>query len=163
MAHSLRLTMILIGLLLVWGPVPGAIADELFICEGNKILRVSLSKLDHMKRTNACVAAHYGVEIQAKKTTSAGVKTRPHKLLSGPTRVYKKPDKKTKSAPVKAATTVRTLPAKSRKTKALAEVKVYKRGEALPIEDVAAEPSDHRNIKVLNGKTKPEKWYRHVY
>lgn len=162
MAHSLRLTMISIGLLLVWGPMPGAIADELFICDGNKNLRVPLDKLEDMKRTNACVAAHYGLEIQEKNKPSAVAKTRLHKLLSGPTRVHKKPQK-TMSAPAKAATVVRTLPAKSSASKALAKVKIYKRGETLPIEDIAAEPSDHRNIKVLNGATKPEKWYRHVY
>jgi len=162
MAHSLRLTMISIGLLLVWGPVPGALADELFICEGNKNLRVPLDKLDHMKRTNACVAAHYGLEITKETMASTTRDARLHKLLSGPVRVHKKPVKG-KSVPSKAATTVRTLPAKSTASKVSAEVKVYKRGEALPIEEIAAEPSDHRNIKVLNGKTKPEKWYRHVY
>ena len=162
MARSVRLMMISIGLLLVWSPVPGAIADELFICDGNKNVRVPLDKLDHMKRTNACVAAHYGLEIKDKSKPVAASKPSSHKLLSGPVRVHTK-SAKGKPVASKAATTVRTLPAKSTAFKASSEIRIYKRGEALPLEEIAAEPSDHRNIKVLNAKTKPAKWYRHIY
>ncbi len=162
MAHSLRLMIISIGLLLVWPPVTGAIADELFICDGNKNLRVPLEKLDHMKRTNACVAAHYGLEVKAKKEPATTSKARLHKLLSGPVRVHKKPAK-AKPVASKPATTMRTLPAKPTSAQASSEVKIFRRGEALPIEEIAAKPSDHRNIRVLNAKTKPAQWYHHVY
>jgi len=165
MAQNARIITILIGLFFICGPITAANADELFICDGNKNLRVPFDKLDHMKRTNACVAAHYGLEIEKKITPLASNKMRLHNLVSGPVRVLKKPVGAKTQAKKAAATetTVRTLPAKSAFTSDTSDVKIYKRGEALPIEEVGAEPSDHRNVKVLNAKSKPAKWFNHVY
>ncbi len=165
MAQSARFITILIGLFLVLGPTTGANADELFICDSNKNLRVPLDKLDYMKRTNDCVASHYGLEIKGKYTADASNEARLHKLLSGPVRVHKKPvgAKLQVSKAAAGATMVRTLPAKSAFKSDVSGIKIYKRGEALPIEEIAAEPSDHRNVKVLNAKSKTAQRFSHVY
>lgn len=164
MAHSARCFTILIGLCFFFAPATGVVADELFICDGNKNVRVPLDKLEHMKRTNACVAAHYGIEIKEKIEPVAKADQAPPKLVSGPVRVIKKTvraePKKKKSATQHI--TRRTVPAKSA-LKSNEPAKIYKAGEALPVEDVAAKPSDHRNVKVLNAKSKPNKWFKHIY
>lgn len=166
MVHSFRLMLVSIGLLLVWAPATGAYADELFICNGNQTLRVPLDNLEHMKQTNACVAAHYGIEIKEKIAKPVVGKTLLRRLVSEPVRVHKKTAKAkvVSKKPAKKTTLVRTLPAaKKTSAKATSEVKIKRRDQPLPAEEIAADPSDHRNIRVLNATTKPTQWYRHIY
>ena len=169
MTHTLRLILVSIGLLLVCGPQTVALADEVFICDGNKVVRVALNKLDHMKRTHACVAAHYGLKVAAvPAAVKAGDTGRVHKLISGPTRA-KRPTR----APKKAAQTRKAESGKVAKVKTSLpkktarltkpEFKVYRQDEALPVEEIAAGPSDYRNVRVLNAKSQPAQWHRHVY
>lgn len=38
-------------------------ADEAYLCDGGRIVKVAFGKLEEMKRTDACVAAHYGMSV----------------------------------------------------------------------------------------------------
>jgi hypothetical protein len=38
-------------------------ADEAFLCDGGRIVKVAFGKLEEMKRTDACIAAHYGLSV----------------------------------------------------------------------------------------------------
>ena len=169
MAQHLRVMVVSLGLVLLWAPQFRAIADEMFICDGNKIVRVAFEKLAHMKRTNACVAAHYGLEIKPVPAEPAALNTaRSDKFQSGPVRAHRpaaKPAPKAKKADVQVSTKQATQKTQGRlpAQKAPSESRIFRSDEALPIEEISAEPSDYRNIRVLNAKTKPTQWYRHVY
>lgn len=165
----------------------GANADEVFICEGNKMLRVELDKLEHMKRTNACVAAHYGLVVQkpapkakrATKTSSGAAKpampvplkadaTKPKKRASKPLRASRqKSSQPAAVAKLGRADGKASKPPRINKNSGQAGLSVKRQG-ALPkepahVQDISAEPSDYRNVRVLNARSKPEQWYRHVY
>lgn len=173
MIDSQRLILISASLVLAWGPITSVSADEVFICGGDKVVRVALDKLADMKRTNACVAAHYGLEIKptpvAQPQDSEGVLRR---LLSKPVRAKRPPAKEHKAAkstagPERTAKSKPSAAAKKKATKSAKvqdlPVKVYKSGDALPVEEIAAKPSDYRNVRVLNGKTPTTRMHRHLY
>jgi hypothetical protein len=46
-------------------------ADEAYLCDGGRIVKVPFGKLEEMKRTDACIAAHYGLSVVAP----AGIET----------------------------------------------------------------------------------------
>lgn len=53
-------------------PIGTVRADEAYLCDGGRIVYVPWGKLEEMKRTDACIARYYGVEIAAvPPTTSA--------------------------------------------------------------------------------------------
>lgn len=167
----------LAGLCAVPGWASLAQADEVFICDGNTVVRVALKDLDAVKRTNPCVAAHYGLTVMSKPVAADAAKTGARARQSAvkssnrakpsivKTATPRKPVSKTNTVSAKTRAVphkTRTKPAKTRQPSDTS-VKVYKADEALPVEEVHAKPSDYRNIRVLNGKSKPAKWYRHVY
>ncbi|MCH9764876.1 MAG: hypothetical protein K0U34_02635 [Alphaproteobacteria bacterium] len=160
MAWTLRMT--LLTLILVGSIGCGiATAGEVYICDRNKVVTVAPGQLEHMKRTNACIAAHYGLRLPENTAVKVAASTE-SQLVSGPVRVQR-PEKKigvaaTKSSAKAAAAAVPKV------TQKVAKPQVpVPHDTALPVEEVAADPSDYRNIRVLNAKTKPAQWYRHVY
>lgn len=40
-------------------------AEEAFLCEGGRVVRVTLGQLEDMKRTDPCVAAYYGLTVRS--------------------------------------------------------------------------------------------------
>jgi hypothetical protein len=46
------------------GHVPAS-ADEIFVCEGGRLVRVDVETFETLKRTDPCVARYYGLEIAA--------------------------------------------------------------------------------------------------
>lgn len=45
------------------GAPVAALADEAYVCEGGRIVYVAFGDLERLKRTDACIAAHYGLQI----------------------------------------------------------------------------------------------------
>lgn len=169
MAHHLRILLVSMGMLLASGPQSAAVGDEVFICDGNSVVRVTLSQLDHMKRTNPCVAAHYGLTVKARpEAKKADQKSRVHKLVSQPTRA-KRVSKRTKSVARRSRSQrSKTAEVKAKRAKAPVKVgrpefKVYRRDDVLPVEEIAAEAGDYRNVRVLNAKSQPTKWHQHSF
>ncbi len=163
MAHARRLMTVGVALLLISAVQGRAFGDEVYICAGNKVVRVALDQLEHMKRSNACVASHYGLEIKKKTAPVASSKPPPGKGRAGLRRqaVKKPPVTTRRKQPAAKAVTARTLPEK--KAAASAMPKAQQRPTPPAVAEIAAKPSDYRNIRVLNAKSKAAQWYRHVY
>lgn len=45
------------------GAPVSAFADEAYVCEGGRIVYVAFGDLERLKRTDACIAAHYGLQV----------------------------------------------------------------------------------------------------
>ena len=45
----------------IWALLNEAKADDAYLCDDGKIIKVALQDLDWMKRNNACIAAHFGL------------------------------------------------------------------------------------------------------
>lgn len=172
MSFNLRMLACVMGFLAWMVPVVPAVADEVFICDGNQVVRVAIDQLEAMKRTNACVAAHYGLEVKAPAAAKARTaEVKPQNDAGSATKAKPsavKADKKVQKSDPAAATPVKPPAKRSAKktpsaTATSPSFTIYGPGEALPVEEIAADPSDHRNVRVLNAKTKPAKWYKHVY
>lgn len=59
-----RLTLTASLLLSLSTPVIPAQADEGYLCSDGSIVYVKLGTLERMKRSNACVAAYYGLKVE---------------------------------------------------------------------------------------------------
>lgn len=176
MLRTLTLGLVTCGLL-AFGGCGIAVADEIYICDGNKAVRVKLSDLEHMKRTNACVAAHYGLTIKVKtpepatpskpsqrpESKSKAGRTSPAPVLGKPAPQKALPSESKADAHIaaplsaKAATPTPALEPAPKTAAPAIELPV----KGLPIEEVSADPSDYRNVRVINASSEPAKWYRH--
>jgi len=47
-------------------------ADEAYLCEDGRIVKVALGKLEDLKRTDACIAAYYGLKIKPASRLETG-------------------------------------------------------------------------------------------
>lgn len=121
-------------------PVPAALADEAYVCEGGGVVYVPLGQLESMKRTNACIAAYYGLTVDAAAATAASV-----------------PDSSAKPAP--ASGTPRSGPALKPTLEGGDDQAAL--GKSIPVQSVSkvavrAEPpkpapnTDFRNVHVIN-------------
>jgi hypothetical protein len=48
-----------------------AVADEIFVCDRNRIVTATPQTLETLKRTDACVAAYFGLDVEAGVQTAA--------------------------------------------------------------------------------------------
>ncbi len=64
MTRTTRLGLFILGFLAATG-VEAVRADEAYLCEDGRIVKVPLGKLEEMKRTDACIAAYYGLTPDA--------------------------------------------------------------------------------------------------
>lgn len=150
--------LISISMLVMTGASTPAVAAEAFLCGPDEVIYVELADLETMKRTNACVAAHYGLEIapaQQKPTIEARKNAKPQ----------------VKFPPAAAAAPItQSGKAGSVQFRPLTEapVKVSKPVALATLDKRAAEPAvpsagtDYRNVRVLNAQSDGDAWYRHT-
>jgi hypothetical protein len=62
--RTTRLGLFALGFLTATG-VEAVRADEAYLCEDGRIVKVAPGKLEDLKRTDACIAAYYGLKIDA--------------------------------------------------------------------------------------------------
>lgn len=154
-----------------------AMADELFICGGNKIVRVAVDDLEAMKRTNACVASHYGLEVapaarkpahapRKSSNKSPGAPLKSTKSVVDHVQKAHQPASKARIPSKARIAGKKRAPVKQGQSPVKAETptfKIYQPGDSLPVEEIQTKPSDYRNIRILNGKGDKAQWHRHVY
>jgi len=61
----------------------GASAAETFVCDDGRLLQLETRDIQRMKRTDACVAAHYGIQIAKVPLPVQRPNTTPSVLLKG--------------------------------------------------------------------------------
>lgn len=132
-----------------------AVADEAYLCGPDSVIYVSVADLPKMKRTNACIAAYYGLKVEASEQQPAQSAANKRSLpVSRPS----------------------TMPAnvQRKNTEAHAALKPLVEPEAL-VRDVAIEArqaslvrpltapgTDFRNVKIINATSDDDAVFRHT-
>lgn len=167
--------------------VEHARAGQLFVCEDGSTVEIHHTKLDEAKRSNACVAKHFGLTLPAKakvvrvKPKAAPVKRRavpvkpkavsvmPKAPPVKPTVVAPKP----KKAPVVVAQPVAVQPVKKKLHKKPATTvaapvlrrtrteMAARRRHDVARKTAAAQPVDYRRIRVINAQSPDSQWFYH--
>jgi hypothetical protein len=122
-------------------------ADEAYLCGPDKVVYVAVEDLEMRKRTDPCIAAYYGLKVEA----AAAVEVTPVAATA--------PEKLTKTALSK--TTVAGL-------KPLSDAEIPDRVSKRTERQASLDPprptpgTDYRNIKILNAASTDDAWYRHT-
>jgi hypothetical protein len=86
-ARTRRLVLFSLGFLAAIG-VEAVRADEAFLCEGGRIVKVPAGSLESMKQTDPCIAAHFGLALKTEQRLETGAlaprETLPTHLLPAP-------------------------------------------------------------------------------
>lgn len=84
MNTTTRLGLFILGFLAATG-VEAARADEAYLCDGGRIVKVPFGKLEELKRTDACIAAYYGLKVVPATRLETGTITPPAPVVSATT------------------------------------------------------------------------------
>ncbi|MDX2257401.1 MAG: hypothetical protein NW205_00640 [Hyphomicrobiaceae bacterium] len=137
-------------------------ADETFVCADGSFVTVLPGQLEAMKRTDPCVAAHYGITLPARGATPP---------VPGATALAPPLAPEASYAPREAPLPERAPP---RPADAIADkLRSIGAGDALDPTSPDAEavamaaarkgqPSDYRNVLILNATPGSERYFRHV-
>lgn len=71
MTRTTRTGLFVLGFLAATG-VEAVRADEAYLCEDGRIVKVAPGQLEALKRTDACIAAYYGMKIEAAPPIETG-------------------------------------------------------------------------------------------
>jgi hypothetical protein len=71
MPRTARIGIFVLGFLAAIG-VEAVRADDAYLCDDGRIVKVAPSQLEEMKRTNACVAAYHGLTIDSARPLETG-------------------------------------------------------------------------------------------
>lgn len=71
MTTTTRLGLFILGFLAATG-VEAVRADEAYLCDGGRIVKVPFGKLEEMKRTDACIASYYGLKVGSATRLETG-------------------------------------------------------------------------------------------
>jgi hypothetical protein len=84
MKTTTRLALFILGFLAATG-VEAVRADEAYLCDGGRIVKVPFGKLEELKRTDACIAAYYGLKVVPATRLETGTITPPAPVVSATT------------------------------------------------------------------------------
>ena len=124
-------------------------ASQFFVCEDGRTIEVARGELAAAKRTNACVAKHFGLTIKPEKIASNQQAAAPKEAAKvGP------------SAHIDIALPVR----KPQRTKLRATAaKAPQVRDELSSKRVAeATSTSYRRVRVINARTPSGRWFQHT-
>ena len=131
------------------GTAPGARADEAYVCDAGRVVYVKPGELEAMKRTDACIARYFGIEIStppAQPTISKSETVAP-----------------AASAPAVKLKTLDEFSSDARASGKAANVKFAEAHSVIPHSaPVAAPGTDFRNVRLINAVPGEDGWYRHT-
>ncbi len=120
-------------------------ADEAYLCGPDKVVYVSTADLPRMKRTDACIAAYYGLTVEASARPADAAQ-----------------------AVATAASTKAAAKAVLVDLKPVVDVDPPLRDGAQTVRHASLAPpraapdTDFRNVKILNAADPGEAWFRHT-
>ena len=130
-------------------------ADEAFLCGPDTVVYVKPAELEFKKRTDPCIAAYYGLQVEPDASAKDPAKTA-------------ETDSASESAPVKeirrgapAASNpveLKRLPAPEHD----APGRTVEERSASLLPPVPTPGTDYRNVRVINASSPGEEWYRHL-
>lgn len=138
---------VMIGLGAAWVlGVPGARADEAFLCGPDTVVYVKPEDLEHKKRTDPCIARYFGLTVESAPLPRESMQPAGH----GPTATAK-------SKPAEIAFKSLQAPETAERVSPPA----LERSAALR-SPVAASGTDYRNVKVINASSPADQWFKHT-
>lgn len=146
--RTARLGLFALGFLAATG-IEAVRADEAYLCEGGRIVKVAPGQLEDLKRTDACIAAYHGLTIEAAP------RNRDSRLETGAL------------APPTAnpASVARPAPASAAKRTARAPAAAPAMREPAPAPRAAppraTDGTDYRNVVLLNAAPGSNAVFRH--
>lgn len=140
-------------------------ADEAYVCEGGRVVQVRLGELDRLKRTDPCIAAYYGLSIQASPVSEAAPplpERRPEVIAAAPAAIA--------PAPI-AAVPIAAVPMTTASVAAAAVVTVprvervlfkHQLQRAEPAVVTSSGSVDYRNVVIINAAPGSAAIFRHT-
>jgi hypothetical protein len=120
-------------------------ADEAYLCGPDKVVYVAVENLELKKRTDPCIAAYYGLKVDASVEVGSAA-------VSAPEKLEKTASSKSVVAGLKPLSDAEIPDPVSKKLERQAS-----------LEPPRATPgTDYRNIKILNAASSDDAWYRHT-
>ena len=120
-------------------------AADAYICGPDKLVYVAVEDLERMKRTDECIAAYYGLKIEAKTTQLRTADTASSTV---------RPVVQTKTTPVALKPVVQDETVHDRHKTIVTSVLAARPAMAAP-------DTDFRNVRVINATSENDTWYRH--
>lgn len=130
-------------------------ADEAFLCGPDTVVYVKPAELELKKRTDPCIAAYYGLQVEPKTPTK-----QPEKTAERGSAPQAAPVEEARRGAPGASNPVefKRLPAPEHD----APVRTVEERSASLSPPVPAPGTDYRNVRVLNASSPGEEWYRHL-
>lgn len=151
MTKTTRLGLFILGFLAASG-VEAVRADEAYLCEGGRVVKVPFGKLDELKRTDACIAAYYGLKVETAAPLETGTIPPSSPTVSTPAIPLT-----AKAAPPEGARPAAGLPVPPAPTPAtVRQAKAEK-----PSPPRASTGTDYRNVVLLNPEPGAPAVFRH--
>lgn len=161
MTRTTRTGLFVLGFLAATG-VEAVRADEAYLCEDGRIVKVAPGQLEVLKRTDACIAAYYGLKIEAAPPIETGAiaPAARRSPAADPPPALNKETRPAATAATKPAATAASKPAA---TVASKSTRIAIKSTAPSGPPRAAAGTDYRNVVVLNAGPGQPAIYRHEH
>lgn len=122
-----------------------AFADEAFLCGPSKVVYVKSEDIELKKKTDPCIAAYFGLTVEAPDTAPAPVPA---------------------GKPATAARTIGAVKAAPQFKSLAAPEQAERLGQvrsrtAAPMPPEPVPDTDFRNVRVINASSEDARWFRH--
>jgi len=165
MSRAMKIVLFAVGFLAATG-LQAARAAEAFLCADGRIVHVPFGKLAEMKRTDACVAAYFGLTIAPAPGSSASARAEPTTpTTSAPTPAGPAAPVPT-ARPASAAAVSTAAPAVAMRRLDPQEPPSTRPTKPRVVADAglpvrAADGTDYRNVVIINAADGAPGLYRH--
>ncbi|MGL4397714.1 MAG: hypothetical protein ACRCS9_14330 [Hyphomicrobium sp.] len=131
-------------------------ADDAYLCGTDKVVYVPIDKLEEMKRTDPCIASHFGVTLDAKPAAKdeTVLNAQPVQGLNAG-----KASRSTPGTNAGAGTAIQFKSLDAPEAEQTTRRAPQRSAELMPPR--AAPNTDYRNIRVLNARSAEDAWFRH--
>lgn len=131
-----------------------AVADEAYLCGPDSVIYVSAADLPNMKRTNACIAAYYGLKVEETGTKALSPKAAP-KPVSAAAKAKPIADVRAQAV-VQSALKPQIAPEPSTRAASVP----MRQASLAPVS--AAPGTDFRNVRILNATSDDAAVFHHT-
>lgn len=130
------------------------VADEAYLCGPDSVIYVSVADLPKMKRTNACIAAYYGLKVEASEAQPAQLAEKRSLAISKPSTMPANAQRKNSDAHAALKPLV--------EPEALVRDVAIETRQASLARPVTAPGTDFRNVKIINATSDEDAVFRHT-
>lgn len=132
-------------------------AEELYLCDGGRLVRVEPGTLEDLKRTDPCIARYFGLEVSA----AAASPTTP--TAAEPADAATPPTLKGSAAPDEAAGAAAGDEARIGGWQRIANLTTHRKAQGHAVPDRVSVPGEgYRSVNILNAETGSSSTYRHT-